>query len=278
MNEYGKRGKKYLLLSSPFVVISIIMFVMTGGEFSIIAVVAIFFIIVFFVLFGMGVNAFSTATEMFKVNVVTDALSGIIDGCVYKSKQSITRKQIEATNLVNGWNRFHGEDYITGMYHEHQIEFSDILLEKEYTNNKDEKRTDTIFEGHWITCRLAKKLPAIIRLSEGAGKGNAETENVAFNNKYKIYTDDLHYMFYVLTPHFMEYIIAADEAANAKTYFYFADDMVHIAVHNRGNVFEIKNADKNNPKIARERVKSEMKYVFGILDEILRNEILFKEE
>jgi hypothetical protein len=192
---------------------------------------------------------------------------------------SISRQRIEAANLISGWNRFNGNDYIRGMYRGRQIELSDIHLEHETKNEKGGTVTKTAFKGQWITCRLAKELPAALRLREGAGagKGGAETENAAFNNKYQILADDPHYMFYVLTPHFMEHIIAADAAANARTYFCFAGETAHIAVHSGRDAFEIP-ADKaawNNPAIARERIKSEMKYVTDILDELLRNDYLF---
>ena len=45
---------------------------------------------------------------MFKVNVVRDALTGLIDGCVYRSKLSISRQRVEATQLFSGWNKFGG--------------------------------------------------------------------------------------------------------------------------------------------------------------------------
>lgn len=278
MNKYRKRGKNFFIASVPCLLIGLFAVIMTGGELSVLAIVAFVFFAGFFTLFGFGIGSFGKASEMFKANVVYDALASIVDNCVYKPKQSISRERIETTKLIDGWNKFHGEDYISGTYKGHQIEFSDIYLEYEYTNSKNETRTDTIFKGHWLTCRLAKNLPAVVRLSEGTGKGNAETENIAFNQKYKIYTDNPHYMFYVLTPHFMEYITAADEKAEARTFFYFAGNTVHIAVNNWCNMFEISSADKNAPEIARERIKSEMKYITDILDELLLNEFLFGEE
>lgn len=274
MDDYRKRGKNLCIASIPFLLAGLIALIITGGEFSVLAIVAFVFFVAFFALLWVGFSSFGKATKMFKVNVVRDALASIIDGCVYSPEQSISRERIEATGLFRDWNKFRGEDYLRGTYKGHQIEFSDILLEHEYSSHKDTTRTDTIFMGHWLTCRLAKSLPAIIRLAEGAGEGNVETENAAFNQKYKIYTDDPHYMFYVLKPHFMEYIVAADEAADGRTFFYFAGSTVHIAVYNSRNIFEIDSDDKDHPDLARERIKGEMKYLTDILDELLRNESL----
>jgi hypothetical protein len=73
----------------------------------------------------------------------------------------------------------------------------------------------------------------------------------------------------------MEYIIAADEAANARTYFCFAGEKVHIAVDSRRNTFEVRGADRKNPETARERIKKEMTYITAILDELFQNDNLF---
>jgi hypothetical protein len=215
---------------------------------------------------------------MFKVNVVRDALAEVVEGCVYKSKMSISQQRIEATGLFEGWNRFSGEDYIRGTHQGHDIEFSDIHLENEYTEGTGKnKRTVrvTVFQGPWLTCRLREKLPANVVLREGGGKGNVETESVAFNEKYQIVTDDPHTMFRVLTPHFMEYVVAADEELEARTFFCFAGDRVHIAVFNKHNAFEIPASSKaGNLDAAREQVKKEMRAITGILDVVLRNEFL----
>lgn len=280
MEHYDKRAKIYFLASLPVIVAAIVALTITGSEFSVYSVGGILLILVFFVLFAKGILTASVATEIFKVNVVRDALAELIDGCIYRSKLSIGQQRIKETGLFGGWNKFSGNDYVRGMYCGHQIELSDICLEEEYEEGSGDKKktvTRTIFSGQWVTCRLGKKLPAVIRLREGAKKGNAETENVAFNSKYAIDTDDPHTMFYVLTPHFMEYLVAADEAAKARTFFYFAGDMVHIAVYNGHDAFEIpaNKAARSNPSLAREQIKGEIKYITDVLDMLLQNENLF---
>ena len=211
-------------------------------------------------------------------NVTRDVLAGIIEGCVYKSKQSISKRRIGSTRLVPGWNQFSGEDYISGRYKGRKIELSDVHLKYVHTSKKGHRTTETVFKGHWLVCELAKELPAFIRICESGGKSNVETENIAFNKKYNIFTDYPYYVFYVLTPHFMEYIVSADEAACARTYFYFKGNEVHIAVDSRRNSFQDSGADRNNIEMARERIRTEMDYITGILDELLQNEYLFGEE
>jgi hypothetical protein len=280
IDGHSKKAKNYFLASPIFIIGGIISLNITGKEFSIYSLVGIALILVFLFLFAKGITSASKATEVFKSNVVKYALEDIIDDCVYNSKESISEKRIKETGLFSGWNNFHGNDYISGTYKGHKIEISDIFLEQEVERGSgDNKKTvkTTIFKGQWMTCKLAKNLPAVIRLSESSKKGNIETENIAFNNKYSIYTDNPHYMFYVLTPHFMEYIVSADEVAEARTFFCFEKDTVHIAIYNGHDAFEMpaRKDCKENFSLAREQIKIEMKYITEILDELLRNDSLF---
>jgi hypothetical protein len=257
-------------------------FIIAGGNerFTVPTGIACVLLLVFGVCVCRGSVASDTSKKMFKLNVVQGALAELVEGCVYNAKMSISRERIETTGLIHGWNTFAGNDYLRGLYQGHEIELSDIHLTEvhEERNGEDSNTvTTTIFSGQWLTCRLDKKLPASVILRESGGKGNAETENIAFNRKYQIETEDPHYMFYVLTPHFMEYIVTADEKADARTFFCFAGDRVHIALHNKHDAFEIPTYEftENFVTTAREKIKEEMKYITDILDEVLRNEYLF---
>jgi hypothetical protein len=110
-------------------------------------------------------------------------------------------------------------------------------------------------------------------------KDDVDTENEAFNAKFEILTSDPHTAFYVLTPHFMEAIVAADERANARTYLCFMGSKIHIAVDTGRDSFEAKRgADIKNLPALRERIKGEVKYITEIADELLQNKYLFGEE
>ena len=274
MDAYQKNSKR-ILVASVFVLAAALFSVqLTGEEFSAYTAMGIGLSAVFMVLIGLSIRSFTIATEMFKVNVVYDVLADFIEDCIYEPKESMSRAQIARTELVDGWSEFSGEDYVHGTYKGHFIEFSDIHLRKK-VGGKGKRNVVTVFKGHWLIFNLARTLPATIRLSGAGGESNAETENIAFNSKYSIYADDPYNMFHVLTPHFMDCITAAEEVANARIYFHFEGNAVHIAVDSRRNFFEISSSDRNDPVVARERIKRQMGYITNILDELLQNETLF---
>jgi len=151
----------------------------------------------------------------------------------------------------------------------------------------------TTFKGQWIEIGLKKPVKTAVYLAErvgeiGATKANVKTQEVttesdAFNKKYKILAEDPQMAFYVLTPHFMEYITAADNAADSVTYFCFMGNRARIAMgrkENERNLFEFDELEKKLEKkidlnMIRSKVKSDLKYITGTLDELLKNEYLF---
>jgi hypothetical protein len=144
------------------------------------------------------------------------------------------------------------------------------------------------FQGQWLICDFGKELSATVRLIErksGArfqrthdiSKSDIETENAAFNKKYRIIAQDGHTAFYLLTPHFMERLLAADEMADASTLFYFGNGKVHIALNSGRDSFNLSSVALSNFENVREKFRGELTLLTNIVDELLLNEKLFKE-
>jgi len=241
-------------------------------------------------------SAGAQIVHMLKVNIVRTALSGVFAECEYAPTGHVAGSDIRAAGLIDGWDVSSGNDHVRGKYKGHSIEFSDVHLEKEstYTDNdgNEHSKYKTIFKGQWMTCKLNRTLDSMVRVREKAGlwgfaknklgvraKGSIETENDAFNHQFEILSSDPHTAFYVLTPHFMEYITAADRQANGRTFLCFSGDTVHIAVHNGRDSFEVRGRGseiKNLPAL-RQRMQREIKYITSILYELLQNDRLFAQ-
>lgn len=242
----------------------------------------------------VGLTAKNKVRELFKSNVVQDALSGIFSDCVYLPERSLGDETIAAAELIGGWNRCYGEDYVSGTYKGHRIEYSDVRLAEVTThrdsNGNKSRESTTVFHGQWMTCKLDRPVEHMVRIRENAeraglskklfgshlgGNSDIETENAAFNRQFQILTDDPHTAFYILTPHFMEYIVAADQQANGRIYLGFTGDTLHIAVWNNRDSFEVKGGDVKNLPALRARLQGEISLITSILDELFQNENLF---
>lgn len=226
-------------------------------------------------------------------NVVAQALGEVFDVELYVPDRYIGAETLRQARLIHNWNRSSGSDTVYGRYRGVTFVFSDVHLEDEETSTDSDGNTNTTtttrFRGQWLMLEAKKALPHMVRLRERAQrrltgsykktKSDVETENAAFNEKFEILTDDPHTAFYVLTPHFMEAIIAADERANARTYLCFDGQRVHIAVDNGRDSFEVKRgADVKDIDRLRARIKGEIRYIMEIVDELLQNTYLFGKE
>lgn len=258
-------------------------------------------------------NAKKQKKREVKHSVVNEALSEIFEYCVYNPEDSINRERIRDSGLIDEWDedrdsydtktdfRFTGNDYFIGKYKGREVECCDVEVTKRYTvietddegKETERQEAETSFKGIWMICRTDNPIPAMLRVREKAdmpllyrkifgrrvrAKSDVETENQAFNKQFQILTFDSHSAVYVLTPHFMEHILSADNQAYGRTMLCFSGDCVHIAIHNGRDSFEIKKSSEvKDTEALKLRVKGEIKYITGILDELFCNENLFRK-
>lgn len=255
---------------------------------------AIFAIISAAICVALSLSKASRLKTLVSANVVRGALSEIMKLESFSPGRHINSDTVKGTELIGHWNECTGSDFVKGKYRGSEISFSDITLtdvQRHTDSNGHTHETRTVrFKGQWLICRLGKNIAHPLRLRENRaklfGKGykkaksTVETENVAFNEKFQIIADDPHTAFYILTPHFMEYINSADAVAQGKTYLCFAGNYVHFAVGNDRDLFEIKASPgklRDIPAL-RARIRSEAALVTGIIDELMLNKYLFGKE
>ena len=220
-------------------------------------------------------------------NIVRGALAEVMELKTYVPELALREEDVNQADLIPTWNRFNGSDYVQATYRGVNISFSDVLLRHETGSGKN-KRVVTRFKGQWIIIELTKDIRSQLKLREKAknekkAKSDVMTEDIEFNNKFQILTNDPHNAFYILTPHFMDYIKNMKKRANARIYMAFMKRMnynhVHIALHNTRDLFEPNlkyNLGKNQIPVIRGQIKSEIRYITGIIDELLLNDYLFE--
>ena len=226
--------------------------------------------------------------KMLGDNIVRCALSEVMELKTYVPDLAVQESKIKAAGLISAWNRYRGSDYVHANYKGLDIVFSDVTLKHETGSGKN-RRVVTKFKGQWIICQLNKDIKYTLQLREKVrgdkGKSDVETENIDFNNKFQILCRDPHTVFYILTPHFMDYIKSLDKRAHTKrTYLCFIkqnnENQVHIALHNNRDLFEPdvqRSFKKEDMPVLRGRIKQEVRYITGIIDELLKNDYLFGE-
>lgn len=243
----------------------------------------------------LSATAGSRAKVLLSNNITRDIISGVFDECIYAAGYHLPDELLHEAALIPNWDRASGSDLVSAKYKGHTINFCDIELEEEVVREDSEGNTSTSFEtrfkGQWMILELGREVPAQLRLRENikrtgrisrklfgeriANKDDVKTENEAFNKRFQILTEDEHSAFYILTPHFMEFIMSAGNAADTRTYLSFLENRVHIACYTGRDSFELQKNDGANLDAVRTRMKSELRYITSIADELLKNEYLF---
>lgn len=243
----------------------------------------------------MSAIAGSKAKNLLANNITRDVFSQVFDECIYSAGHCLPDELLREAALIPNWDMATGSDLISAKYKGHTVNFSDIELSEEVERENSDGDTSTSYEtkfkGQWMIFELGRELPAKLRLREKLersgtiskkilgerynDKSDVQTENAEFNKRFQILTEDPHSAFYILTPHFMEFILSADDAANTRTYLCFFENRVHIACYTGKNSFELRKNDGANIDQLRARMKMELSYITSIADELLKNEYLF---
>lgn len=199
-------------------------------------------------------------------------------------------------SIVNGidlglptFNEISGSDYIRGTYRGLEVEMSDLHLvhherRRVRVNGKwktKETRT-TVFKGQWMVCDFGKELAADLLLCEkgliNLTKSSVETESAAFNKKFLILSQDGHSVFYILTPHMMEYILSMDAKGGGTTRMRFTrEGKVHIAIHNNRDAMQIKSKDYNDLDRIRDQFCRDIRYLTDLIDELRLVDTMYRK-
>lgn len=249
------------------------------------------FVLAAVVLF-LAQNRITKLKELMGTAVTQPTLREVFDVTDYSAHGHLPGDLINSAGLIDDWSEIEGSDYMNDSYKGVYLCYSDLHLkrveiERDH-NGKKREHYVTVFKGHWLVCDFGRELAATVRLFERRGgtkwnrthdvsRSSVETENIEFNKKFRILTDDGHSAFYLLTPHFMEQLVAADTAADCSTMFCFKDGRVHIALYSGRDFFELEGVQLDSVDNVRQKFRRDLNYLTDIVEELLKNKKLFKE-
>lgn len=129
----------------------------------------------------------------------------------------------------------------------------------DYNLMKRERRTDskgnayyvdvTYAQGKMFRFKFTKNFKSVVKVLEKAGgisfgeRGldKCETEFIAFNKKFVVYTSDQLTVFYILTPQIQEKILELENSLNGQFYMAFINNELYIAANNvSGDFYKFK--------------------------------------
>lgn len=228
----------------------------------------------------------------FKNIFVLKSLENNFDNIVYNPNDGFDEHFVDEVGMLNTGDRYHSNDFISGVYKGIKFEQADVHIEEKYEEKDKDGKTrtvwETLFKGRIMVFDFNKSFKANIQVSSrnfdaeslpwGKKITKVKTEDMEFNKSFCIYAQSEHEAFYILTPHFMEKLKEATNKLNCGVMFCFVDNRLHIAIDNNEDSFEY-NVFKviNEQKIEADIIK-DIKVITDFVNELSLDNNLFRKE
>ena len=211
-------------------------------------------------------------------------------GINYKMNAYINATDIIRSGLFEPFSHQRGNDMITGEINGVSFSFSDLVLEdkKETDNEIDlrlwairflinyfsyryERDKTHLFTGILFIADFNKNIKSnTFIMSHHAprdkkGLSLITLDNPKFNEKFKVFSDDIQNAFYLLTPAFMERVLHLQKIFNCEINISFVKTKIYIAINKGFDSFE---ADINKPIVKQSPAKvilDDLNALFGIV-------------
>ena len=291
------------IVSLVLIPIFVIVFGEEGGS-----VLAVADLVVFFTFYSLWISRMDLIKKIIKTSFageIRKMLANMFELESYEPDGYFSPEQIRETRLKS-YDKSRGTDLVSsgsdlvkGKYKGVPFAFCDLLLTEGLRGpGSDDDNTITRLKGQWIEFKLNRQIDSTLYVMERKYSKKKEylnrpdefgviqeafTDNDLFNKNFQIFTNDPQTMFYILTPHFMEYILTADKAADSLSDFCFTGDRVRIALANERDLFDLDIMGKDIAKSkdldwVSDKFKSDLRFITDIFDALLKNEYLFGTE
>ena len=255
-NEVLKKSK--IIDTVIFIIWVIIMFLLYKKGINL---QAFFFITVFIMAIRMFIKYIflnKQITEFnngFKNKYVLSSLNKIFTDLKYFPDKGLDYGVIANTRMMDMGDRYSSNDYFEGKYKNVNVKQADVHIEEEQQTTDSDGHTTTtwvtIFEGKWMIFDFNKTFTANVQVSQ-KGFGNSrvnnwgeknkykkvEMEDAEFNKMFRIYAQNEHDAFYILTPSLMEKIKNLARTVSGKLLLCFINNELHIGLYNYKDSFE----------------------------------------
>jgi len=216
----------------------------------------------------------------FKAKYVTQEINKVFANSRYHHDLGFTEEEVIESNLLKNRDRYKSEDLIEGLYEGVTFKCSDVE-QKEVRGSGKNRRVVTVFQGRFYEFDFPKIFKHDLMLLQPdtyrpfSSFRKVNTESIHFNSEFKIYAENEHEAFYILTPDFMEKLIYFDRKYLDKISFSFKHNKLYVAVDTRKDYFDIKAFKKVDSSIF-EEYQEELKDIQELVNILKLNVTIFK--
>lgn len=234
-------------------------------------------------------------TLAFKDTFVLKSLNNVFTNLAYHPEKGLNKEIIANTGMMDMGDRYSSNDLISAKYKNISVQQADVHIEEERETRDKDGNTHTyyvtLFKGRWMVFDFNKEFKANIQVRSknflnarantflGKSKYNkVAMEDQEFNKMFRIFAQDDHDAFYILTPHLMEKIKKLSESVKSPLLFCFVDNKLHIGIENGKDSFEHSVFKKINEEEEKNKISSEIKEITNFVDELDLDNDLFRKE
>lgn len=208
--------------------------------------------------------SFDPINQEYKQKVIPKIISFFGNTLTYSAKDGITMKEFNASNLFTLPTGLEAEDLVTGHIDGAEVRMSDVKCIQRHQRNRTSKTDSTIiFFGLYAIAKLNKNIPSQVILKSSNVIVNAindlassllgspligkihdqpetiviKTGNEEFDKRYTVKCSDESVAKSLLTPAFIQLVMAFQKEFIKPVDFSFFENQVHLAFHGV-NLFE----------------------------------------
>ena len=209
----------------------------------------------------------------------------------FDPNSGISRYEIEDLGVLR-CDEYSSNDLITATYKGVAFRQSDVHMVDVTTDSKGNRSESTVFRGRWLVFDfnkdfnwnlelISKGFHSARRIGGILSFGQTKTERIkledeAFNKTFKVFAENEHEAFYILTPHIMQSLLQLKEELNAPILLTFAGGRLHIGVYNGKDAFEGKIFGKIDIEAEKARMLSDLRLITNFVDELSLERDIYK--
>ncbi len=231
----------------------------------------------------------------FKNYFVKRTLEKTFTDLQYNPNRGIPESVISGTGMMYTGDRYTTNDLISGKYKNINFMQSDVHIEEEHESTDSDGHTTryyvTIFQGRWMIFDFNKTFKANVEVCEKGFSGNqantlfgkskyqkVKMESEEFNKVFRVYAQDPHEAFYIVTPSLMEKIMRLEAANKGKLFLGFCNNQLHVGIHDGSDSFEPGSCfSKINEDEIMNRMSTDVSKITMFVDELQLDNDLFRK-
>lgn len=238
------------------------------------------FIVYTFLSFLKTNEEYEAFKKAYKAHFVSEALSKTLTHYSYMHDSGISSTYL-SSSMINTGDRYHTNDYVTGMYKNVKFAQADVHIQEEHTDSDGDRTYTTIFRGRFVIFEFAKKFDfklAVIGKNFRAYKLPREKdrkfkkikiESNDFHKNFRLYGQDGFEAFYILDPAFIERITALGQKYNNRVILNFADNRLIVGINDNKDSFEPSSIKKPIDEQAEfAKVYNDIKVITDLVDNL----------